>query len=645
MLRNIFLLASCLSLGLFAQDGHVQTTRTGAKPLPLPRSEDVWHFVVFGDRTSGPPEGVKVLAQAVADTNLLDPDLVMTVGDLVQGYNDRPAWMKQMQEYRDTMGALKRPWYPVPGNHDIYWRGTNPPAEEHETDYETHFGPLWYWFRHKSAAFVVLYSDEQNPAGGRRGFGPGAYNRFSDTQLKWLEETLHATREAEHVFVFLHHPRWISKSYPDANWSAVHERLKAAGNVKMVFAGHIHQMRYDGVKDGIEYVTLGATGGEFSPEIPKAGLLHHFDVVTVRKTGISLAAIPVGVVVDPRQMTPERLEDVDRLLEATHPEVLEPLSFRLDGSAEGTYRLRVHNPSRKPIAITLLGEPQDSGVQFLPDHEHATLLPQESKALEFRYSRLAGGNLDHLARASFRLERDYLGEGLRITMPPVLVPVELALADAEPDSAGLPNGRLLLDGKSGCLRIPADAADFPDGPFTVESWVYASSWKGRRPIVAKTESSEWGIYGDEGDLSFLVHGDGKYTSVEVKAALRPKVWHHLAGVWDGQELRLYCDGTLIGKKAFVTASRTRNTKPLLVGADPNRQGRPTDFFAGEIDEVRISTTARYAGESFSPERRHQSDESTFLLLHLDRDLGPVTPDSGPRASHPERVGAARCVVY
>ena len=55
------------------------TSREGAKTLALPSDEEVFHFVVFGDRTGGPAEGIEVLAQAIEETNLLDPDLVMTV--------------------------------------------------------------------------------------------------------------------------------------------------------------------------------------------------------------------------------------------------------------------------------------------------------------------------------------------------------------------------------------------------------------------------------------------------------------------------------------------------------------------------------------------------------------------------------------
>ncbi|MDB4632909.1 hypothetical protein OAG01_00530 [bacterium] len=123
---NAVLLFATLSTGLFAGSGNADppivrpkhpatpdatrfiTDREG-RTLDLPAEDETFTFVVFGDRTGGPADGVKVLAEAVADTNLYEPDLVMTVGDLIQGYGTEGPWMNEMREFRGIMDGLLCP--------------------------------------------------------------------------------------------------------------------------------------------------------------------------------------------------------------------------------------------------------------------------------------------------------------------------------------------------------------------------------------------------------------------------------------------------------------------------------------------------------------------------------------------------------
>ena len=76
-----------------------------ARNLTLPPVDEPFSFAVLGDRTGGPAEGVRILAKAVDEINLLDPDLVMTVGDMIQGYGGQLEWLMQMREYRNIMAV------------------------------------------------------------------------------------------------------------------------------------------------------------------------------------------------------------------------------------------------------------------------------------------------------------------------------------------------------------------------------------------------------------------------------------------------------------------------------------------------------------------------------------------------------------
>ena len=344
--------------------GEVFTTRPNDGETVAPPTESgMFQFVVFGDRTGGQPEGIEVLKQAVNDANLLDPDLVMTVGDLVQGYNQTPEWLAQAAEFKGVMDGLNMPWFPVAGNHDVYWRGPGrPPEGQHEDNYERHFGPLWYSFAHKDCGFLVLYSDEGDPRTGEKGFNQGRLQTMSPEQLAFVRQALDRLKDKKHVFVFLHHPRWLGGGYAGGNWDEVHATLAAAGNVRAVFAGHIHRLRYSGIRDGIAYHALATTGGAMPGHMPQLGWVHHYNVVTVRDpdaadteqnhAGVTVALVPVGAVLDPRVYTPERLAELDKLRAAPLTRTSDAVEIGA-GPVAGEYVVEFENPTAKPVEVTL----------------------------------------------------------------------------------------------------------------------------------------------------------------------------------------------------------------------------------------------------------------------------------------------------
>ena len=638
----LFLVASVASAHPDDKPRGMKTSRDGAKLLALPEEEGVFHFVIFGDRTGGPREGLEVLARAVRDTNLLGPDLVMTVGDMVSGYNRSADWLFQMAEYKTAMGGLDMPWYPVAGNHDIYWRGGVTPPGHHEAHYEKHLGPLWYWFGHKNAAFLILYSDEGDRDSNRKGWGGAKVNRFSREQLEWLTGSLAETRSFDHVFVFLHHPRWITNYYPGSNWGEVHALLKGAGNVSAVFAGHIHRQRYDGKRDGIEYITLATTGGVLPFDVPGSGWLHHMNLVTVRKGRITTATIPVGQVLDPREMTPEHLGEVEQLRGLGPERAARPFSVRMDGSAAGEYGLTLRNPTSRPVELRLEADSADASWWFMPGHAHAVLQPGESKRFSFGYRRAPADGLASLGLPGISIQADYVGETMRVAIPRRMLPGGIRLI-GEPPAGTVPDRAFAFDGETANLRVPDAMFALPDGPLTVEAWIKPRLLKGQRSVAAKTQQSEFGLFLAGGKPRFQLFLGDAYTILEPGEALvEAGRWLHLAGVFDGREVRLYVDGRLVARRK-AGGRRRPNRLPLFVGAEPDGNARPRSFFDGLIDEVRVSATARYAGPAFEPARRFVPDESTRLLLHADRLIGPFALDAGPARSHPQSGGGVRSV--
>jgi cysteine-rich repeat protein len=101
------------------------------------------------------------------------------------------------------------------------------------------------------------------------------------------------------------------------------------------------------------------------------------------------------------------------------------------------------------------------------------------------------------------------------------------------------------------------------------------------------DGAGWTFQGDRasGVLSFLVGGiaGNNFATATAGVDVLDNAFHHVAGVWDGSEVRLYVDGEPYGHSALVTPKN--NTRVLHIGIWT--YGRQ---FKGLIDEV--STYAR-----------------------------------------------------
>lgn len=271
--------------------GNAVEPGTSGRTLAAPENRRGALFAVIGDRTAGREDGLKYLERTVSELNLLQPELVLSVGDQVEGYTrSERDYAAEALGYHQVMSRLQMPWYPCAGNHDVI-SGTRDSADRRfESLYQKYFGPLYYSLNFRDLHFIVLYSDEQlasEPA-------------LSDKQLAWLKADLNKAfdnRRIQHVFVLLHKPMWRS---PKSNWNKVHELLvdfnrrplvaiegpgqtggRTTGpRVEAVFAGHLHTFTQEPSRDGIAYYVLSVTGGAIDQD-RFAGQLQSYLMVKV----------------------------------------------------------------------------------------------------------------------------------------------------------------------------------------------------------------------------------------------------------------------------------------------------------------------------------------------------------------------------
>ena len=197
---------------------------------------------------------------------------------------------------------------------------------------------------------------------------------------------------------------------------------------------------------------------------------------------------------------------------------------------------------------------------------------------------------------------------------------------------------------------------FPEGTdeFTVEAWVYPTTPPGKNitaTILSQQvrmtavsdkyegyqrikESIDW----QKGDLLLIANahvagwGGGAVTPF-MPMTLAPNQWHHIAYQAKRKETitivndlaRVLPQGTTIGHDL----SKFWRPKDFTLGGFgekielPNVPNRFWGAFTGYIDEVRISTVARYDvnKNSFTPNKKFKNDGKTVALWHFDEPGG------------------------
>lgn len=226
--------------------------------------------VVISDLNSsyGSVEYRREVAQGVARIIELDPDLVISTGDMIAGQRPFPLleerqirrmWAAFHEKVTGPLASADIPLAVTPGNHDasVYdryhrerrdyvrsWKEHRPRL--HYLDDE-HY-PLYYAFEMEGVLFVSLDATANGALDAR--------------QKRWLAELFerHGDRYPRKL-VFSHLPIWpfAQKREKGALFDEELETLLQANGVELYLSGHHHAF-YPGYKDGLRHVSQACLG-------------------------------------------------------------------------------------------------------------------------------------------------------------------------------------------------------------------------------------------------------------------------------------------------------------------------------------------------------------------------------------------------
>ena len=226
----------------------VITALIAAQPLRL---------AVLGDRTGGADSAS--WQATIRAVELMRPDLVVSVGDLIEGYCDSAEAIGQWTGVLEGIRPLRRfGLVATPGNHDIW----SPASEE---VWATQTGWPVEGVVRRPGVDLVVWDTSRKP-------------RLSPELLRGLDSLLTLPRDTCTVLL-THKPLWAmaeSDSLLSQRFYAMVERH----GVDVVLSGHVHAAACQR-RGGVLLATVGSSGTLLRRESVPQGLFTHFGWLTL----------------------------------------------------------------------------------------------------------------------------------------------------------------------------------------------------------------------------------------------------------------------------------------------------------------------------------------------------------------------------
>ena len=212
--------------------------------------------------------------KAIADVNAMQPDFVITGGDLIMdalGVSyERADSLYNM--YIDQVQNIQMPVYNTMGNHEVFGVYKKSGVQEDHPEYghkmfEKRIGETYYSFDHKGWHFMILNSVFVTDSNEYIGM-------IDEAQLEWIKTDLLNVESKTPIIISTHIPfitvftQILYGEYaPDYHGLVVENArevldLFSGYNLKLVLQGHLHYLEYIEV-NGISFLTSGAVSGQW----------------------------------------------------------------------------------------------------------------------------------------------------------------------------------------------------------------------------------------------------------------------------------------------------------------------------------------------------------------------------------------------
>jgi hypothetical protein len=277
--------------------------------------DDKFTFAVFSDLTGG--ERDRIFEIAVAQLNLLRPELIMNVGDLIEGDSkDEAGLAVEWDSFDKRAKRARAPVFYAGGNHDLT-------GEMLRDVWDDRYASSYYHFVYKDVLFLVLDTEDNSPermqelfelrneaiatfkAEGEEAFAQTEYAKAPERtsgmigpeQLAYMQRVIAGNPDVRWTFLFIHKPAWQNAS--ETGFGEIEAAL--ADRPYTVFFGHRHAYSYE-ERHGRDYIGLATTGGVQLPENGRS--VDHVTLVSVSDSGVDIANLLMSGILDKTGQVP-----------------------------------------------------------------------------------------------------------------------------------------------------------------------------------------------------------------------------------------------------------------------------------------------------------------------------------------------------